>query len=104
MKAKIITFKPCKSGEVTLYLGAGADLRELIDLIGQEVVIEPAGGKPEAPVDDGLKALVTMMQDYGWRRFEEGKREANENNLVIQEKPDLLYEEEDPFEFGEGGK
>jgi len=65
MRVKLLTFKPNKNGDVTLYLGAGVDLRELIDLIGQEVIIEPAAGKEEKPVDDGLQAIIAMIQDYG---------------------------------------
>lgn len=69
MKAKIVTFKPNKNGETTLYLGAGLNLRELIDLIGQEVTIELVTGKEERPadtcgIDERLKAIIAMIQDY----------------------------------------
>ena len=72
MRVKLLTFKPNKNGDVTLYLGAGVDLRELIDLIGQEVIIEPAAGKEEKPVDDGLQAIIAMIQDYGEAKYRIG--------------------------------
>ena len=95
MKAKIITFKPNKSGDVTLYLGAGVDLRELIDLIGQDVIIEPAEGKEEKPVDNGLKAIMAMIQAY---------RDANQK--ITEEDIESIEEASEPidnFEFGGGG-
>jgi len=93
MRVKLLTFKPNKNGDVTLYLGAGVDLRELIDLIGQEVIIEPAAGKEEKPVDDGLKAIIAMIQDY---------RDANQKLTDEDIESVEASEPVDIFEFGEG--
>ena len=67
MKAKIITFKPNKSGDVTLYLGQGVDLRELIDLVGQEVDIAPQQTNGCFTVDIILHSLdvkLKSISDY----------------------------------------
>jgi len=94
MRIKLLTFKPCKSGETTLYLGAGVDLRELIDLIGQDVIIEPAEGKEEKPVDNGLKAIMAMIQAYR----DANKKLTDEDIESIEEASEPI----DAFEFGEG--
>ena len=94
MRVKLLTFKPNKNGDVTLYLGAGVDLRELIDLIGQEVIIEPAAGKEETPVDDGLKAIIAMIQNYR----DANKKLTDENIESIEEASEPV----DIFEFKEG--
>ena len=93
MRVKLLTFKPNKSGETTLYLGAGVDLRELIDLIGQDVIIELAAGKAETPVDDGLKTIIAMIQTYGETKYRTAVKNIGAG---------LTDEPVDIFEFKEG--
>lgn len=67
MKAKIITFKPCKTGEVTLYLGKGVDLRSLIDLIGEGVVITKAEETEKPSIHEKLisiNANLKLITEY----------------------------------------
>jgi len=126
MRVKLLTFKPNKNGDVTLYLGAGVDLRELIDLIGQEVTIELAIGKEEKPVGDNLKEIMAMIQDYGEIKYQRGidadrlsnseyipedrygraralalKNQVNNPDMIKPVSTDLP-EPVDVFEFGEG--
>lgn len=104
MKAKVITFKPNKNGEVTLYLGAGADLRELIDLIGEEVSITKQGETEEAAQDLDIENILTSVERYGRRRYQEGML----NETAATEEPategvDPQYDIPiDPFDFGGG--
>jgi hypothetical protein len=118
MKAKIITFKPNKSGETTLYLGEGIDLRELIDLIGQEVNIEPA--QPIAPKcselgkiiesDKQILAILNAIRTYGRIKYKEGQDilDAGDNIepgapcTILSSSSSSKEEVVDIFEFGEG--
>ena len=36
--------------------------------------------------EEGIDDLIEIIRDYGLRRFEEGRRIANENNLIISPK------------------
>jgi len=94
LKTKMLSFKPLKNKETTIYLESGINLHELIDLIGQDVIIEPAEGKEETPVDDGLKAIIAMIQNYR----DANKKLTDENIESIEEASEPV----DAFEFGEG--
>ena len=57
---KLVSFKPLKTGEVTVYLDKGINLHSLVDMSGHEIIIDLAEGRSET--DDKLALLRNIRQ------------------------------------------
>ncbi len=106
MKTKIITFKPNKSGETTLFLEKGVDLHFLINLIGHEIDIMPYEELQDksiienAPINLIIEAIKPIIQSQlniarmdgykeGINKIEESETEEqwyDTNNILEKEK------------------
>lgn len=74
MRTKLLSFKPLKNGETTVYLDKGINLHSLVDMAGQEIDIDLAVGKVINDMDEATKSLFAMILDFGNRRFHEGEK------------------------------
>lgn len=81
MRTKLLSFKPLKNGETTVYLDKGINLHSLVDMQGQEIDIGLAMEKVIDAFDEATKTLFAMILDYANRRYEQGKAEGDKEYL-----------------------
>ncbi len=73
IKTKLVTFKPNKTGEVTIYLDKGVNKHDLVDLEGQEVIIKKAEPEDISEPSEDIKPLLSMILNYAQKRYEQGR-------------------------------
>ena len=73
IKTKLVSFKPLKTGEVTVYLDKGINLHDLVDMQGKEITIDFLELSRKIPADDDTNRLLDLIREYGKKQFEAGK-------------------------------
>ena len=73
IRTKLISFKPLKTGEVTIYVDKGVNLHDLVDMQGKEIGIDFLELAKETPADDDTNRLLDLIREYGKKQFEAGK-------------------------------
>lgn len=73
IRTKLISFKPLKTGEVTIYVDKGVNLHDLVDMQGKEIGIDFLELAKETPADDDTNRLLDLIREYGKKQFAAGK-------------------------------